>query len=452
MTLGGTIFNDADNSSTFQSGTESTFNSVALTLFEDEGNGVFDGTETQLDITGSLAGTDPDDDVDNDDNGTHLGATTTAVVSQAITLINNSEVAIDGDADANTNFSLDFGVFGRTNITVDKNGPATVIAGSSTGNLVYTIDVTNTSGIAATGVTMTDAMLLNLPAGVSFLSTSLPAEFNQGTAVWSIGALAAGATEQITITLTVDATAADTLQVSNTAVVAANELETDPNDNDDTVVTDIDRSINITVDKSGPATVIAGCGAGNLVYAIDVTNDGPSNATGETMSDALLTNLPAGVSLVSTSLPREFNATTGVWNIGDLAIGATEHLTVTLTVEGVASDTLSLTNVSVVAANETETTLVDNTDSVTTEIDRRINLTVDKDGPATVVAGSSAGNLVYTIDVTNAGPSNATGVTMSDALLLNLPAGVAFVSTSLPSEFGIGTSVWNIGDLAAGAT
>ena len=90
MTLGGTIFNDADNSSTFQSGTESTFNSVALTLFEDEGNGVFDGTETQLDITGSLAGTDPDDDVDNDDNGTHLGATTTAVVSQAITLINNS--------------------------------------------------------------------------------------------------------------------------------------------------------------------------------------------------------------------------------------------------------------------------------------------------------------------------------------------------------------------------
>jgi uncharacterized repeat protein (TIGR01451 family) len=249
MTLGGTIFNDADNSSTFQSGTESTFNSVALTLFEDEGNGVFDGTETQLDITGSLAGnyaftnlfpgdyivrvdasnfaalgalvnresstgaaaTDPDDDVNSDDNGTHLGATTTAVVSQAITLINNSEVAIDGDADANTNFSLDFGVFGRTNITVDKNGPATVIAGSSTGNLVYTIDVTNTSGIAATGVTMTDAMLLNLPAGVSFLSTSLPAEFNQGTAVWSIGALAAGATEQITITLTVDATAADTL-------------------------------------------------------------------------------------------------------------------------------------------------------------------------------------------------------------------------------------------------
>ncbi len=490
MTLGGTIFDDADNSSTFESGTEATFNTVALTLFADEGNGVFDGTETQLNTTGSVAGnyaftnlfpgdyivridasnfgpggallgresstgaiaTDPDDDVNNDDNGTHLGAATTAIVSQAITLINNSEVAVDGDADANTNFSLDFGVFGRTNITVDKNGPATVIAGSGVGNLVYTIDVTNTSGIDATGVTMTDAMLLSLPAGVTFVSTSLPAEFNAGTAVWNIGNLAAGATEQITITLTVGATAAESLQLTNTAVVAANQLETNPNDNDDTIVTDIDRRINITVDKNGPATVIAGSAAGNLVYTIDVTNEGPSNATGVTMTDALLLNLPAGVSFVSTSLPAEFNTGTSVWNIGDLAAGATEQITVTLTVDQTASDSLQVTNVSVVAANEIETNLTDNDDTVITDIDRRINITVDKNGPAAVTAGSAAGNLVYTIDVTNDGPSNATGVIMTDALLLNLPAGVSFVSTSLPAEFNTGTSVWNIGDLAAGAT
>ena len=66
------------------------------------------------------------------------------------------------------------------------------------------------------------------------------------------------------------------LDLTNISVVAGNEQETNTNDNSDSVVTNIDRLINLTVDKSGPATIQAGSGPGNLVYTVDVTDDGRS--------------------------------------------------------------------------------------------------------------------------------------------------------------------------------
>src|SRR5262245_60229342 len=59
---------------------------------------------TQLSSPGSP---DPDNNVDNDDNG--AGTPGQAVSSNAITLDYNTEPTTDGDADADTNFTLDFG-------------------------------------------------------------------------------------------------------------------------------------------------------------------------------------------------------------------------------------------------------------------------------------------------------------------------------------------------------
>ena len=51
------------------------------------------------------------------------------------------------------------------------------------------------------------------------------------------------------------------------------------------------------------------------------------------------------------------------------------------------------------------------------------DLQITKEGPATAVAGT---NVVYTITVTNAGPSDATGVTLTDPT----PPGLTFVSNA----------------------
>ena len=59
----------------------------------------------------------------------------------------------------------------------------------------------------------------------------------------------------------------------------------------------------------------------------------------------------------------------------------------------------------------------------------------------------ATGNLVYTISVTNFGPSSASGVVVTDAL----PAGVSFVSASGNGINSGGVVNWTLGTLANGA-
>ena len=64
------------------------------------------------------AGVDPDNDVNGDNNG--AGATQDGIFSQAVTLIGGEEPVDDGDQDANTNLTVDFGFHGF-DVSVDKS-------------------------------------------------------------------------------------------------------------------------------------------------------------------------------------------------------------------------------------------------------------------------------------------------------------------------------------------
>jgi uncharacterized repeat protein (TIGR01451 family) len=201
---------------------------------------------------------------------------------------------------------------------------------------------------------------------------------------------------------------------------------------------------------------------GNLVYTVTAQNRGPSNASGVTVSDTgvLTANLPAGVSFVSAtgSGSSTFNTTTGIWTIGNLATSETATLTVVLTVGASVSDTLSISNTAQLSTvTETDSVSTNNSQAVTTQVDRLVDIVVTKSAtPATVAAGRGTGNLVYTVTARNDGNSNASGVTVSDfgVLASNLPAGVTLVSGtgSGGSTFNTTTGIWTIGDLAAGAS
>ena len=71
------------------------------------------------------------------------------------------------------------------------------------------------------------------------------------------------------------------------------------------------------------------------------------------------------------------------------------------------------------------------------------DLAIGKTAPAGVAA---AGNLTYTISVTNFGPSSASSVVVTDAL----PAGVTFVNASGNGVNNSGVVSWILGDLANG--
>src|SRR5207342_3150981 len=67
-----------------------------------------------------------------------------------------------------------------------------------------------------------------------------------------------------------------------------------------------------------------------------------------------------------------------------------------------------------------------------------------KTGPATIDAGAT---FSYVVTTSNAGPSSATGVVVTDTV----PAGVTIVSTD-GGTVGAGTVTWNIASLAVGAS
>ena len=87
-----------------------------------------------------------------------------------------------------------------------------------------------------------------------------------------------------------------------------------------------------------------------------------------------------------------------------------------------ADSTVDLTNTASVVANETDTNPGNNLSTENTRVNPAADLSVAKvDDPDPVLVGE---NITYTIIVTNNGPSDATGVILTDTL----PQGVSFVS------------------------
>jgi uncharacterized repeat protein (TIGR01451 family) len=390
-----------------------------------------------------------------------------ASAAQGLVISNTASLSTLNENDTNltnNSQSTSTSVTREVDIQVTKLGlPTTVIAGSGAGNLVYTVTAMNVGVSDSSGVRVsdTDIQTANLPAGVSFVSAvgSGGTSYNPATGIWTVGSLTPGASQTLTVTLTVGASASDTLVISNTAALSAvNETDTEPDNNSQTITTDVDRRVDIAVTKTTTnSPVIAGSGTGNLEFTVMARNNGPSNASGVTINDPniLAANLPAGVSFVSaTGSGTIYNPATGIWTVGSLATGASVTLTVTLTVGASASDSLLISNTATLATvNETDTDSTNNSQTVTVNVDRSVDIVVTKLGnPNTVVANSGTGNLVYTVTARNAGPSNASGVSLLDTgvLAANLPAGVTFVSAvgSNGSTFNSTTGIWTIGNLA----
>lgn len=182
--------------------------------------------------------------------------------------------------------------------------------------------------------------------------------------------------------------------------------------------TTVNRLVDIAVTKTArPATVLAGSGARNLVYTLTATNEGVSNATNVKVSDpgVLRANRPASVwfSSASGSNGSTFNPRTGIWNVGDLDVGATRTLRIRLTVGANAADGLSISNTaSLASVTETESNLLNNSQSTTTAVVRAIDLVVVKTGSPDPVL--SPGQITYTVVVTNRGVSRAGGIVLID--------------------------------------
>jgi uncharacterized repeat protein (TIGR01451 family)/fimbrial isopeptide formation D2 family protein len=212
--------------------------------------------------------------------------------------------------------------------------------------------------------------------------------------------LAAGASFTVHVEGVTDPTDCGT--VNNTASVTAGN---DGQDSDGASV--MIQCPDLEVEKTGNGTIDAG---GNAVFTITVTNHGPGEAKGVTLSD----QLPVGAWTLGGADADDCDISGSnllTCDFGNLANGAARTITVTLATT--ADDCGSILNeVSVAATNEPTNDQFPNEDSDTVVV-QCPDLTVVKTGNGPISAGQVA---TFTITVTNLGPGAAADATLSDQL------------------------------------
>jgi len=182
--------------------------------------------------------------------------------------------------------------------------------------------------------------------------------------------------------------------------------------------------LQVVSNSDSPDPVLAG---NNITYTINVTNNGPTDAASVTLTDAV----PTGTTFVSMTQNTgpSFTCTpnTGNCSISSLASGASAQFTLVVKVNSNAANNSIITDTASISSSTADGTPGNNSATATTTVNTQADLSVtNADSPDPVSAG---GNITYTINVANNGPSDAASVTLSDTV----PANTTFVSFSAPA-------------------
>ena len=126
-----------------------------------------------------------------------------------------------------------------------------------------------------------------LPAGTTFVSATAGCTVASGVLSCSLGTMASGAQQTVTLVVAVGAGLAGTTLV-DAAQVASDTADPNPANNMATAMTPVRAAADVQLAMSAPASALAG---GPLAYTLTVTNAGPDPAAAVALSDTLPTAL-----------------------------------------------------------------------------------------------------------------------------------------------------------------
>ena len=175
-----------------------------------------------------------------------------------------------------------------------------------------------------------------------------------------------------------------------------------------------------------------------LTYTMIVTNIGPADATAVLVTDTL----PGAVAFVRSTPAPISGPEPLVWSLG--AMPANTSRTIELVVSVRPTATQAFSNTALVASQEFDPDDSNNDDTIVSPV-RFVDLQIAKsDNVSQVLHGQL---LTYTLVITNAGNTTATGVVVSD----RIPAHTAFVAASAGGVLSGDTVIWPAFSLAPGA-
>jgi uncharacterized repeat protein (TIGR01451 family) len=225
--------------------------------------------------------------------------------------------------------------------------------------------------------------------------------------------------EDETITFSVEAISPGTMV--NDVEVTADEIDwPSGGPNNDSVTTTVLATADISVSKTASNPVLLS----PFTYTVTVTNVGPSDATGVEIRDTL----PAGLEFISASAGCSAPDINRVVTCSIPTLNVTENLnpppaeTYEIAIIVRPTTTGVFNNVVEVSGDELDPDTSNNTFTHSVEVFPLADLSVTVEATTPVVNNP----FTYTITVTNAGPSDLTGITVVDTL----PAGFLFVSAS----------------------
>jgi uncharacterized repeat protein (TIGR01451 family) len=304
------------------------------------------------------------------------------------------------------------------------------------GDVVYQIAVTNSGPSDAQDVIVVDV----LPSELTFLnSTADCVEAPSGTLTCTLGTVAAGETATFNVTGRSNNGVPDNTVITNRVTLTSSTPLTPDSvvaDEEDTTLIQTDGGpADLAIVKSAdPTTLVHG---EQVVFTLIVTNNGPAVATNVEVLDAL----PNGLTLISAETPSG-TCSGGICQIAQLAVAESATITVTAQVDLSVADGATLTNNAAVYADQPDPVADNNSDEADVTVNGVADLAISKSADANANAGEQ---LVYTLVITNRGPSNAENVVVTDTL----PAGVTVVSAAGCAGSG-SELVCTLGDMAVG--
>ncbi len=303
-------------------------------------------------------------------------------------------------------------------LSVTKSGPSSVERGDIA---YYSVTAFNAGPTTATNVKITDP----IPAGLTFnASQSSPNCVQSGlNIVCTDPSLGNGQNTTFTIAFNVPTTTHCTQTTVNNKATVSSSV-TDPNSGNNTsqtiqtTLTCPIISADLSIAKSGPAFVVRGS---VIAYTVTAFNAGPSTATTVVITDPIPSGLTFNPSQSSSNCIH--SGANIVCTIPSITNGQNSTVTIAFTTATMTNCTeVTVSNTATVSAATTDANPGNNQSNVaetTVTCPLSADLSILKSGPTSVARG---GVVSYTLTASNAGPSAANNVTITDPI----PAGFTF--------------------------
>jgi len=317
-------------------------------------------------------------------------------------ITNTATATADGGISVSDTATTPLDLIADLSIT-KSDSPDPVIAGNI---LTYTITVSNGGPNGALNVVVSDS----LPSQVENpeYSTDGGSTWHPWTGSLNLGDISAGGNVGIVIRGTVLSSTPDGIHLTNSATVSSDTSDQDTTNNTSSADTTVNTSADLSVlktDSSDP--VLAG---DEITYTITITNGGPSDAQNVELSDTM----PSEIQNPEYSLDggSNWSGWTGSVSLGTINSGGSVQVLIRGVVDPSTLDGTHLHNVATVSSTTTDPNSDNNSDDEDTTVNTSADLSITKsDNPDPVRAGEE---LVYTLVVHNAGPSDARNVQISD--------------------------------------